>query len=100
MSRRGRRRSRSKAGWRHAPITDVGDLLPVALARGRFFPFVSEGEFYRKVRTGLLPAIRIGRRLYISEAVLREFLRNGGRALPGGWRRQPKEHLAEQGAAK
>jgi hypothetical protein len=51
---------------------------------------VAEDEFYRKARTGLLPVIYIGRRLFFSQAALREFFRNGGRRLTGGWRREPK----------
>jgi len=40
------------------------------------------------VRQKLLPAIRLGRQIRIDKAKLEEFLENGGRALPGGWRRK------------
>jgi hypothetical protein len=71
------------------------DLLSVALAvRRRFLPHISEDEWYRKLREGLLPGVRIGRRWYISESALRAFIANGGRALPGGWRREAKQPVS------
>lgn len=41
-------------------------------------------------RVGLLPAVRIGRQVRVRPDVLEQFVESGGRALPGGWRREPK----------
>lgn len=46
---------------------------------------------YALARQGLLPAVRLGRQVRFSAAALEEFVRNGGKALPGGWRREPRE---------
>lgn len=48
---------------------------------------VSRGRLYDLVRQGLLPAVRLGRQIRIRRHDLREFCDAGGRALPGGWRR-------------
>lgn len=45
------------------------------------------------VRTGTLPAeciVRLGRQIRVNPEALDQFLRNGGRALEGGWRREAK----------
>jgi hypothetical protein len=45
------------------------------------------------VRTRLIPVecvVRLGRQIRIDYEALDQFLRNGGRALPGGWRREAK----------
>jgi excisionase family DNA binding protein len=39
-------------------------------------------------RTGLLPGIRLGRQIRVSPDQLEEFLANGGKPLPGGWKRK------------
>jgi excisionase family DNA binding protein len=39
-------------------------------------------------RTGLLPVIRLGRQVRVCPDQLEAFMAQGGRALPGGWRRQ------------
>jgi excisionase family DNA binding protein len=44
-------------------------------------------------RRGVLPAIRLGRQTRIDPVRLREFLDRGGQALPGGWRKQPRESV-------
>lgn len=43
-------------------------------------------------RQGVLPGVvKLGRQYRIDPRKLEEFIQAGGRALPGGWRRQPKE---------
>ena len=42
------------------------------------------------VRDGVLPAVRIGRRLFIDLNVVEEWARAGGSGFAGGWRRKPK----------
>jgi len=39
-------------------------------------------------REGILPVIRLGRQYRVDPDQLAEFLAAGGRALPGGWRRE------------
>lgn len=51
---------------------------------------VSVARIYEMARTHILPkhvAVRLGRQLRIDEDALREWIRSGGAALPGGWRR-------------
>lgn len=39
-------------------------------------------------RQGLLPVVRLGRHIRVDPEALDAFIRNGGKALPGGWRRE------------
>ena len=39
-------------------------------------------------RLGLIPVVRLGRQVRVSPDHLAEFISNGGRPLPGGWRRR------------
>ena len=48
----------------------------------------SEARAYQMIRAGLLPVVRLGRRLYIDPEQWAEFRRNGGKGLAGGWRRE------------
>lgn len=77
--------SKDRRARRQLQVRDGGhDLVPAVVGRACYFPFVGRDEFYRKIRTGVLPApvvVRIGRRLYLSKAALRAFLANGGRGL-------------------
>jgi len=48
-------------------------------------------RIYELIRLGLIPpgiAIHIGRQIRIDETRLREWIADGGAALPGGWRRE------------
>ena len=38
-------------------------------------------------REGIIPVVRLGRQVRIDPDQLDMFLQNGGKALPGGWRR-------------
>lgn len=51
---------------------------------------VSRHQLYRLAGAGVVPVVRVGRRVMFSEEQLREFVAQGGRALPGGWRNAPK----------
>ena len=49
---------------------------------------------YEMARLGILPAgvvVRFGRQVRIDQQALSEWVRNGGQALPGGWRRRQAE---------
>ena len=39
-------------------------------------------------REGILPVVRLGRTIRVDPAALDEFIRSGGKPLPGGWRRE------------
>jgi excisionase family DNA binding protein len=49
---------------------------------------VAKCRVYDLVRAGLLPAVHLGRQIRIDEEALRNWVRNGGQAWPGGWRRE------------
>jgi len=51
---------------------------------------VSQARVYELIRQGLLPAVRLGRQVRVSEEALRRFIESGGQALPGGWRREAR----------
>lgn len=42
---------------------------------------------YQLVREGILPAVRLGRQIRVDPRRLDDFVRKGGAAFPGGWRR-------------
>jgi excisionase family DNA binding protein len=41
-------------------------------------------------RDGIIPVVRLGRQVRVDPDQLTEFISGGGRALPGGWRREVK----------
>ncbi|CAN5680078.1 hypothetical protein BH23GEM6_BH23GEM6_04470 [soil metagenome] len=43
---------------------------------------------YRMGRDGLLPVVRLGRRMKVDPAKLENWIDAGGQALPGGWRKE------------
>lgn len=54
---------------------------------------VSQARTYELARTGILPdgvVVRLGRQIRFDEQSLVEWIRGGGEALPGGWRRTPE----------
>jgi len=55
----------------------------------------SKARVYQLIRLGLLPTVRMGRQLRIPEGKLMQWIDSGGKALPGGWRREPG--TAEEG---
>jgi excisionase family DNA binding protein len=50
---------------------------------------VSKQRAYELCRTGIVPHVRLGRQIRVDPEQLQEWLTEGGRALPGGWRREP-----------
>lgn len=59
-------------------MKDVAEQLGVSVQRA-----------YELARTGLIPVVHIGRQIRVEEGRLRAWIRDGGRALPGGWKRDP-----------
>ena len=49
---------------------------------------VSEDRVYSMARERILPCVNLGRQLRFSPRALDEFIQNGGKCLPGGWRRE------------
>lgn len=46
-----------------------------------------ESRIYDLIRQGILPACHLGRQVRIDSKALEGFIENGGKALPGGWKR-------------
>jgi excisionase family DNA binding protein len=49
---------------------------------------VSKGRAYELARLGIVPCVRLGRTVLFDPERLAAFVENGGKALPGGWRRE------------
>ena len=49
---------------------------------------VTEDRVYSLARDGVLPHVRLGRQIRVDSDALEEFIKNGGKSLPGGWRRE------------
>lgn len=47
-----------------------------------------QDRVYTLLREGILPGVHLGRQVRVDKQALDEFIRNGGKALPGGWRRE------------
>lgn len=48
---------------------------------------ISPERAYGLVRSGVLPVVRLVRQLRVDPNALAEWVGRGGKALPGGWRR-------------
>jgi excisionase family DNA binding protein len=48
---------------------------------------MSAARVYELIREGILPAVRCGRQVRIDPDALEAFINNGGKSLPGGWRK-------------
>ena len=51
-------------------------------------PLFARAQFYRLVRSGVVPSLRVGRRVFVPVSKWAEWLDSGGAGLPGGWRRE------------
>ena len=40
------------------------------------------------VKDGVLTCVRVGRRVFYNREVIEKFIAEGGKGLPGGWRRE------------
>jgi len=47
---------------------------------------ISRARVYELAREGILPHTKLGRQIRFSKDQLEEFIKNGGKALPGGWK--------------
>ena len=59
---------------------------------------VRDQRAYQLIHAKILPAVRIGRQLRVSEDSLRAFVESGGQPLSGGWRHEegPLESAAQR----
>ncbi len=48
----------------------------------------SEQRVYELARQGIVPHIRLGRQIRFSRAQVSEFIDNGGKSYPGGWKKE------------
>ncbi len=64
-------------------LSEVTAILPVTYQR-----------LAELARQGILPTVRLGRQIFVDPDRLAEFITAGGKALPGGWRRDRKGEAA------
>ena len=50
---------------------------------------LSRAAVYTLIRSRLLPATHIGRRIRVAERVLQNYVESGGRSWAGGWKKAP-----------
>jgi excisionase family DNA binding protein len=55
---------------------------------------VSSARVYEMVRANLLPSVHLGRAVRVDSEKLSAFIEQGGRKLPGGWRRADSRRRA------
>lgn len=58
--------------------------------------FADSRRVYKLAAEGVLPCVRVGRRVYFDLSRIEEWVQAGGQALPGGWRRFPDTADADQ----
>jgi hypothetical protein len=58
-------------------LQDVRRVFPISYARAS-----------AAAREGILPVVRLGRQIFVDPDRLEEFIATGGKALPGGWKRE------------
>jgi hypothetical protein len=52
---------------------------------------------YMMIRNGLIPTVRIGRKIFVDPEQWAAFKASGGQAYPGGWRKKdPTADVAER----
>jgi excisionase family DNA binding protein len=58
---------------------------------------VPKARVYELAREGLIPVVRLGRQVRVSASALNDWIADGGRALPDGWRhaKQPTSETKE-----
>ncbi|GMA49223.1 hypothetical protein GCM10025857_05800 [Alicyclobacillus contaminans] len=58
-------------------MTEVAEICGVSVSR-----------VYELAREGLIPVVRLGRQLRVDPEQLERWIQTGGKAYPGGWRRE------------
>ncbi len=67
----------NRNGLKLMAVGEVADILGVRVHR-----------VYELARQGIIPVVKIGRQLRFSPERIQEFIESGGKALPGGWKRE------------
>jgi len=49
---------------------------------------VKPARVYELCRQGILPHVKLGRQVRVDKVALDEFITGGGKALPGGWKKE------------
>ena len=49
---------------------------------------LSEYQVLAYAREGILPSVRLGRQVRFATSALEKFISEGGKAYPGGWKRE------------
>ena len=57
-------------------LREVAEVLRVPVPRA-----------YGLARAGVIPTVRLGRQIRVDSGQLDAFVQNGGKGLPGGWRK-------------
>ena len=50
---------------------------------------ISTSRAYALARSGMLPTVRLGRQLRVDADRLDQWIADGGKGLPGGWKQDP-----------
>lgn len=58
-------------------VAEVAELMRVTVPRA-----------YELARNGVIPTVRLGRQIRVDPEQLRRVIEQGGKPLPGGWRRE------------
>lgn len=53
---------------------------------------ITEARGYELAREKILPVVRLGRQVRVDPDALENFIKNGGQALPGGWKKETAEN--------
>jgi excisionase family DNA binding protein len=53
---------------------------------------VTPARMYQLARSNLVPAVRLGRSVRFDSVQIESFIKQGGAALPGGWRMKARSH--------
>ena len=51
----------------------------------------TEHRIYTLVREGIIPAVFLGRQIRFSPQKIQEFIENGGKRYPGGWKKDAQK---------
>lgn len=76
-------------GWLQQLVAQRAEVPLVSAEHVAALLGVTVQRAYELLRTGAIPAVRIGRQVRVSPRALAEYIERGGHTLPGGWRREP-----------
>jgi hypothetical protein len=66
------------------------DRKLLTLSEGAEICAVTYARMAEMARTGLVPAVKLGRQVRLDPEKLALFIDQGGKPLPGGWRKEPR----------